>query len=139
MSKINYKNFEESISKILDIENIKGVMVHTFTPYVGLDRSLMLSPEEKKDTISRLLKLKRKIPFKILNTFDGLWMLRSDKWDRPVWGSVVVNQGEITYCCCRKGIYDEYTCKNCGISLVVETYALQKMKPLAILENLRFL
>ncbi|WP_028855826.1 radical SAM protein [Psychrilyobacter atlanticus] len=139
ISKINYKNFEESIKKILSIKKIKGILVHTFTPYVGLDRSLMLNFEEKQDVILRLLRLKKKHPFRILNTFDGLRALKSDKWERPVWGSVVMNQGQITNCCCREGIFDKYTCKNCGISISVEIYVLQRMKPLAILEYLRFL
>ena len=89
--------------------------------------------------IMQIRELKQRHPFKIVNSFDGLRLLGNDKWERPVWSSIVVNDGQLSPCCCRAGISDAEVCRNCGCSPAVETYALQNARPFAVLEWLRFM
>lgn len=139
ISRENFLNFDASVEHILALKNVRGIFFHIFTPYIGSDISLALTNEEKQLVINKLQKIKNKHPLKVLNTFDGLKALRKNVWERPLWGSVTINQGELSLCCCRKGIYNEEVCSQCGCSPAVETWVLQKLKPLAIIENFRFL
>ncbi len=139
ISKINYNDFDKSAIKILTYKNIRGILFHIFTPYIGADTTLLLSMGEKINVLNMLYKLKKKHPYKISNTFDGLKAMRYDTWKRPVWGSITINQGEKSICCCRKDIYDKEVCNQCGCTPAVETWVLQQVKPLTIIENLKFL
>ncbi len=140
ISKLNLSNFNKSTRKILRFKKIKGILFHIYTPYVGLkDENLRLSPDERNIAINKILKIKRKYPLRITNTFAGIKVLKRDNWERPTWASMVVNQGQLSICCCRRGIADEEVCKECGCTPAVETWVLQKIKPTAIIENLRFL
>ena len=139
VSSLNLEGFEKSAEKIFGIKNIRGVFFHLFTPYFGSDKDLILS-EEKRRKVTRILrKIKLKHPLRTVNTFDGLKLLENKQWKRPIWSSMTINQGELGLCCCRKGIYDENICAQCGCSPAIESYVLQELKPVAILENLRFL
>jgi MoaA/NifB/PqqE/SkfB family radical SAM enzyme len=140
ISSINVHNFENSALEILEFRRIKGVMFHLYTPYLGLEGNILqLSDEQRKVAIKKMLTIKKKNPLKISNTFSGIKALNANNWERPIWGSIVINREEISECCCRSGIYDEKVCKKCGCTPAVETWVLQKMKPVAIIENLRFL
>ncbi|MFH1868146.1 MAG: radical SAM protein [Candidatus Omnitrophota bacterium] len=139
ISKVNIYDLESSVEDILKRKNIRGILFHLFTPYLGLDRDMMLSMSEKEEAINKIHKIKRRHPSRVSNTFDGIKMLKHNSWERPVSSSVVINQGKIGPCCCRKGIYDTEVCQECGCSPAVETLVLEQLKPLAIVENLRFL
>jgi MoaA/NifB/PqqE/SkfB family radical SAM enzyme len=139
ISRENHDIFEEAAEEILKIRNIRGILFHIFTPYKGSDPDLKLTAEEKDRVLGRLLKIKRKHPVRIFNTFDGLRAMRSKDWDRPIWASIVSNRGQIGPCCCREGIYDKEICEECGCTPAVETYVLQEGKVLAGMENLRFI
>lgn len=137
---INLQNFEKSALKIMKFKKVKGLMFHLFTPYVGLEKStLQLSDREKDVAIKKILSIKRRYPVGASNTFSGIKALKSNNWERPIWGSIVANNGKLSDCCCRINIYNEEVCKKCGCTPAVETWVLQKMKPFAIIENLRFL
>ena len=139
LSRLNLDGFEKAAEKIFGIKNVRGVFFHLFTPYLGSDKSLILSEEERGAAVKALKKIKSKYPLKTVNTFDGLKLLENNQWERPIWSSVTMNRGELGSCCCRKGIYDENVCAQCGCSPAVESYVLQELKPAAILENFRFL
>ncbi|MCK9573413.1 MAG: radical SAM protein [Candidatus Omnitrophica bacterium] len=139
ISALNFKTFEQSAAQIFKIKNIKGIFFHIFTPYLGSDNSLILGKEQRNVMIEKLMKIKSKHPFRVVNTFDGLKYLKNNKWKRPVWSSITVNQGQVGLCCCRKGIYDESVCSRCGCSPAVESFVLQEFKIAAVIENLRFL
>jgi MoaA/NifB/PqqE/SkfB family radical SAM enzyme len=139
ISKVNLPDLESSVEDILKMKNIRGILLHLFTPYIGLDKTIMLNKQEKKEAINKMNKIKGKHPLKVSNTFDGIKMLKKNNWKRPIQSSIVINQGEIGLCCCRKGIYDTEVCQECGCSPAVETLVLEQLKPLTILENLRFL
>ena len=139
VSAVNIENFEQATARVFNIKNVRGVFFHLFTPYLGSDRALALDEKSKRSIIDKLIKIKRKHPFRVVNTFVGLKYLKNDKWRRPVWSSITINQGQLGLCCCRKGIYDETVCKQCGCSPAVESFVLQEAKPAAIIENLRFL
>lgn len=106
---------------------------------IDLDAGLVINETQRTIVIEKLMKIKRKHPFKVVNTFDGLKYLKNNQWRRPVWSSITINQGQMGLCCCRKGIYDESVCEQCGCSPAVESFVLQEFKPTAIIENLRFL
>lgn len=139
ISKINYLDFEKSAEKILNINNVKGILFHLYTNYLGGDQSLVIDAEKRKDILNRILRLKYRYPIKISNTFAGIKALIKDNWERPLWGSVTLNKGEVSACCCRNGIYDEAVCKNCGCSPAAETWVLQKVKISAVIENMKYL
>lgn len=139
ISSFNTENFEKAAQEMFKIKNIKGIFFHLFTPYLGSDIRLILDETQRKAVLKKLIRMKCKHPFKMVNTFDGLKFLENNQWERPVWSSATINQGEIGPCCCRKGIYDESVCRQCGCSPAVESYVLQELKPMAIIENLRFL
>jgi len=140
ISKINLEYFEEAIRYILRHEQIKGVLVHLITPYLGLEKSnILLSRGERTSALHRLLQLKWQYPVKISNTFAGIKALIADTWERPIWASVLINQHKLDHCCCREEIYNEDVCRLCGCSAAVETWVLQQLKPSAIIEYLRFL
>jgi MoaA/NifB/PqqE/SkfB family radical SAM enzyme len=139
ISNENVDQLPDSAEQMLHLPNVRGILFHIFTPYLGADKDLALDTGQRKAALDTLRRLKRRHPLMIMNTFDGIRLLRSDRWERPVWSSVVVNDGQISPCCCRAGIADEDVCRNCGCSPAVETFALQTARPLAALEWLRFL
>ncbi|MBD3193251.1 MAG: hypothetical protein GF308_21635 [Candidatus Heimdallarchaeota archaeon] len=139
MSKINLTTFKEAIDNILKIRNVRGLLLFTYTPYIGCDKSILLIDEERNIVIDRFIKIKKKYPIKISNTFPGLRALKRNDRKRPIWSSIVINQGKITNCCCREGIYDANTCHYCGCTPAIETYMLEQLKPLAIIDYLKFL
>lgn len=139
ISKININNLEKSVKNMLRYKKIKGILFHLFTPYIGSDKSIMLDEKEREMAIKKIYKIKKAYPLRVSNTFDGIKTLRDNVWERPIWSSVVINQGQTGPCCCRKGIYNAEVCENCGCSPAVETLVLQQLRPLAIIENLRFL
>ena len=139
VSTLNCHNLEASVNAMLRIKGIKGVFFHLFIPYVGADASLALKDGQRENVVKTLFRLKKKHPFKIVNTFDALKCLLRNSWERPLWSSITISQGEENICCCRKGLHDEETCKQCGGGPATESFVLQAVKPLAILENLRFL
>ncbi len=140
ISSINMINLEEAVANIFRYKEIRGIFFHLFTPYVGLDNNdLTLTRADRRKAIEKIRALKRKNPMRVLNTFAGLKGLYNDNWQRPTWASVVINDGELTECCCREAIRNPRVCRNCGCTPAVETWVLQEMKPSAIVENLRFL
>ncbi len=138
-SRLNADNLEDAFSRMAASPNIRGVMFHLFTPVLGSDPALALDGETRRSVVRRMMRLKLRHPLKVTNTYDGLRVLADDCWQRPVWSAEVINQGVITTCCCREGIYDENTCRLCGCTPAMETWVLQQLRPLALLENLRFL
>ena len=138
-SRLNAHSLEQAFDHMAASPAIRGVMFHLFTPVVGSDRGLALRGEQRRAMVRRLLRLKRRHPLQVTNTYDGLRALRDDTWRRPVWSAVVINQGQLTSCCCRDGIFDAQTCALCSCTPAMETWVLQRLRPLALLENLRFL
>jgi MoaA/NifB/PqqE/SkfB family radical SAM enzyme len=139
ISSNNQLMFTRSAESILALPNVRGILFHLYTPYLGGDDSLMLSDDERADTFRRLFAFKRRHPVRTFNTVAGLRALARDTWRRPTWASVTINNGTLTDCCCRAGIYDDDVCRKCGCTPAVETWVLQTLKPSALVENLRYL
>ena len=138
-SRLNAHNLEQAFERMAACPSIGGVMFHLFSPVVGSDPDLALDDQARHRVVRQIIRLKRRHPLRVTNTYDGLRALRDDTWERPVWSAVVINQGAVTSCCCREGIFDERTCRLCGCTPAMETWVLQQLRPLALLENLRFL
>lgn len=139
ISRINQDTFIENAKEILNNKKVKGILFHIFTPYINSDKSLLLTSTEQKIVLKQLLKFKREHPIKVSNTFDGIKNLMRNNWSRPIWSSIVINQNVVMECCCREGISNKEICELCGCSPAVESYVLEKLYPLAIIENFRFL
>ncbi len=139
ISKENADRLSVSAEHLLHLPNVHGILFHIFTPYLGTDQDLALDADQREIALDTLRGLKRRHPLKLMNTFDGIRLLRSNRWERPVWSSIVVNDGRLSPCCCRAGIANEDVCRSCGCSPAVETFALQTARPLAALEWLRWL
>lgn len=135
----NRATFTESAEEILQIPNVNGILFHLFTPYLDSDESLLLRGEERQAALHDLAAFKRKHPLATFNTFAGIRALTRDSWQRPTWASVTANQGQLSPCCCRRGIYDAGVCTRCGCTPAVETWVLQTCKLTAMLENLRYI
>ena len=139
ITSLNAAGLEKTLEHMLDLPGVRRVMIHLFTPYLGSDRSLLLDASTRADVIARLRRLKRRHPLRLTNTLSGLRALTRDRWPRPIWSSVTICRGMLGSCCCRLGIYDEEVCRACGCTPAVECYVLERLRPLAVLENLRFL
>ncbi|MFH1329753.1 MAG: radical SAM protein [Actinomycetota bacterium] len=132
-------SLEAAAEHVLALPGVRRVMFHLFTPYLGSDPALRLDADTRAATIARLRRLKRRHPLRVSNTSSGLRELARNRWPRPIWSSVVVDRGVLSPCCCRLGIYDDAVCRACGCTPAVETYVLERLRPLAVLENLRSL
>lgn len=139
ISRNNSDTFQEAAENILKMKNIKGILFHLYTNYIGGDESLILNQQTRKSVLKKLMAFKRKHPFAVFNTFAGITALIKDNWERNSYASITINQGVLSECCCRTGIYDENVCRNCGCSPAVETWVLQNFKFSALLENLRYI
>jgi Fe-coproporphyrin III synthase len=139
ISALNRTRIEEGAEAILGVENVRGILFHLFTPYLGADRSLLLTSDERHEAIRTVHRLKLRHPVRVTNTLAGLSALDANTWPRPLWSSVTVNQGELTPCCCRRDIADGATCALCGCTPAVETHVLERLRPTAVLDYLRFL
>lgn len=135
----NCDTFPVAAEQILSLRNVRGILFHLYTKYIGGDESLTLHSVKRQKVLCDLTDFKRKHPIATFNTFAGIRALQMDNWKRPTWASVTINQGVISECCCRVGIYDKDVCRNCGCSPAVETWVLQSLKLTAMLENLRYL
>jgi MoaA/NifB/PqqE/SkfB family radical SAM enzyme len=139
ISSNNSDTFQEAAENILKTKNIKGILFHLYTKYIDGDESLILNCQTRKEVLRNLMIFKRKHPFAVFNTFAGITALIKDSWERNLYASVTINQGVLSECCCRIGIYDENVCRNCGCTPAVETWVLQTFKFTALLENLRYI
>jgi len=136
---ISAGSLEADAEHVLALAGVRRVLFHLFTPYLGSDPELRLNARTRDGVVAGLRRLKRRHPLRVSNTFSGLRELARDRWPRPIWSSVTADRGVLSPCCCRPTIYDEATCRACGCTPAIETYVLERLRPLAILENLRFL
>lgn len=126
LSKLNYKNIDNSVKEILSNKKIKGILFHFFIPYLGSDE-IGVYGKTKNKLIDKIFLLKKKYGKKICNTKTALTYLKNENWDRPVWGSLIIYNGKISPCCCRTEIVNPEICKNCLSTPAVETYGVQKI------------
>ena len=109
-----------------------GVMFYFHTPYYGYDE-LFLDASERATSIDELRSCIREgLP--VLNSAAGLKALRTGKWPRrlPV-ASVLDVDGESV--CCRAA--DE-VCADCGYAACTELTELQRLRPSAVRNMLRY-
>ncbi len=139
ITSLNTAGLERTLEHILGLPGVRAVMIHLFTPYLGSDPSLLLDAAARAEAIARVRRLKRRHPLRVTNTFSGLRALARNRWPRPIWSSVTICRGVLSPCCCRLGIYNAEVCRACGCTPAVESYVLERLRPLAVLENLRFL
>jgi MoaA/NifB/PqqE/SkfB family radical SAM enzyme len=111
---------------------VMGVMFYFHTPYYGYD-DLYLDRAERAPLIDRLLaSIRAGLP--VLNSTAGLKALQSGKWPRrlPV-ASVLDADGESV--CCRAS--DE-VCEDCGYAACTELTEVQRLRPSAVRNMLKY-
>jgi len=135
----NERHFEKSAEKILSLPNVRGILFHLYTKYIGGNDSLSLQDSTRANILRRLAAFKKRHPLRTFNTFAGLHAMIKNNWQRGTWASVTINQGQLTECCCRSGISNDSVCHECGCSPAVETWVLASLKFSAFIENLRYL
>jgi MoaA/NifB/PqqE/SkfB family radical SAM enzyme len=111
---------------------VMGVMFYFHTPYYGRDE-LFLDAAERSPLIDELRSCIREgLP--VLNSAAGLKALQSGHWPRrlPV-ASVLDVDGE--FVCCRAA---DDVCKDCGYAACTELTELQRLRPSAVHNMLRY-
>ncbi len=69
--------------------SVLPIVVLSLQPYLGADKDLALDADQRKTAIltntaiDTLRRLKRRHPLKLMNSFDGIRLLRNDRWERP--------------------------------------------------------
>jgi len=109
-----------------------GVMFYFHTPYYGYDE-LFLNAEERTPIINRLVAcIGEKLP--VLNSRAGLRALQSGNWLRRL---PIVRLANVAgeYVCCRAS--DE-TCAVCGYAACTELTEVQRLRPSALLNMVRY-
>ncbi len=126
ISKLNYHHLDFSVKEILSNKKIKGILFHFFIPYLNSDK-IGVYDKLKNKIIYEIFLLKEKYGKKICNTKSALNYLKNENWEKPVWGSLIIYNGEISPCCCRCEIVNKEICKKCLSTPAVETYNVQKI------------
>lgn len=111
---------------------VMGVMFYFHTPYYGYDE-LYLNAAERAPLIDRLLDCIRDgLP--VINSRAGLRALQSGNWPRrlPI-ASVLDVAGESV--CCRAS---DDVCRDCGYAACTELTELQRLRPSAVRNILRY-
>jgi Fe-coproporphyrin III synthase len=109
-----------------------GVMFYFHTPYYGRD-DLFLAARERMPIIDRLLGcINERLP--LLNSRAGLMALREGNWSRrnPV-AYLADVRGESV--CCRA---TDDICADCGYAACAEVAAIQRMRPSALLNIMKY-
>jgi Predicted Fe-S oxidoreductases len=135
---INTKNMHEIEPFCIEmrrIKQIKGVFFYFHTPYYGID-DLLISREEKQDSINRILELKRK-GHRIFNSMACLKSVYNDSWKRPSKLCYVYADNKLYQCC--RAIGNDEVCAHCGYLGYAEIIHILALKPSSILESLRYL
>ena len=131
------RNTEEGIEQFLRwIQATKspviGVMFYFHTPYYGRDE-LFLTAQERAPIIDRLLDCIR-IGLPVINSRAGLLALKTGNWPRRMPIACVMDiDGESV--CCRAA---DDVCIDCGYAACTELTELQRFRPSAVLNILRY-
>ena len=112
---------------------LSGVSFNLHTPYQGVE-DLALDAGERSEVCSEIIRLKES-GFPVLNTRAGLDLLRSGKYQRPVWAIQMVEQGKVFECCW--GREQPGVCQKCGYGVIAELSLLSRFRPGSILHALR--
>jgi Fe-coproporphyrin III synthase len=133
INSLNRNDIEPFCSYIKSIDQIRGVFFYFHTPYYGRD-GLYLGETERREILSRLLKLKKQ--YNILNSRAGLISAMKNNWRRPLDICRVYENGTVYKCCRFPG--DAELCRNCGYLSYAEIDQALKLKPSAIISALRY-
>lgn len=135
INKKNTHEIEPFCDEMRKISNIRGIFFYFHTPYYGID-DLLLSLEEKKSAINRILELKRR-GYRIFNSKACLKSVDKNTWERPSKLCYVYASNEMYQCC--RAIGNDEVCANCGYLGYPEIIHILALKPSAILESLHYL
>ena len=133
INRYNQNEIENFCQLVAKVNKIRGIFFYFHTPYYGYD-DLYLEPAARRETLGRLLTLKRK--YKILNSAAGLKSALKNDWRRPL-DICRVYEAEKVYACCRYS-GDPALCQDCGYLSYAEVDQSLKLKPSAIFNALKY-
>ena len=133
VNRLNRGHVSDVVRYVTEHPKLKGVSVNFHTPYPGVE-DLALSHEERAEVIEELLSLK-KDGRPILNTVEGLGLLQSGVYQRPIWMIQMVEQGSVFECCWGRTL--EGVCDRCGYGVIAELSAMSRLRPASLMHALK--
>lgn len=131
MNRENFRDLDELVRVISDMEQIKGITVQLFYPYNLGEEHLALPRQERKDALCNVLDLKRR-GYPVLNSRWGLKAMINNTW--TCHESLLANvdpDGRISTGCYVAG-RGEVRCADCGFTPVAEASGAYDLIPGAL-------
>lgn len=119
---LNYKDIEAVATVASSMTSINGVSYNFHTPFFGTE-DLMLSLEDKRKCVDRIIHLKRQ-GYPVINSYAALRAQKTNNYTRPVSLIVLIEQGRAYPCCF--GRVDPEVCKKCGYGIIAELSLLAR-------------
>ncbi len=119
LNRLNWQDTESLATLVKQTSKLKGMTVQFFYPYHQGEENLALLPEERRETIQKLLELK-KTGYPILNSAGRLGAMLDNRWHCH--DDILINvdpDGSITKGCYVKSRGD-INCDACGFTPVAE-------------------
>jgi MoaA/NifB/PqqE/SkfB family radical SAM enzyme len=133
VNRLNRGEVEAVVRYVAGNTRLNGISVNFHTPYEGVE-DLAIPMDERAKVIDDILRWKREgLP--IVNSVEGLRLLRSGVYRRPLWLIQMVEQGEVFECCW--GRNQAGVCERCGYGVIAELSGLSRLNPSSVLHALR--
>lgn len=138
LNKYNCTEIVELVKEIAPI--VKGITIQFFFPYDESDKSLLLSWDERKSVLNKLIELKKQ-SFPIADSYVALKALITNQWQCHPWMLANADpSGQINYGCYLKNRADSTNpCELCGFAAHTEISLAYDLKLESILSGRRIL
>ncbi len=136
MNRMNWQEIGDLAGELSNLSSVRGMSVQLFYPYGQGEEDLMLSPEERRQAIEKVIDLKH-MGYPIINSEKRLRAMIENNWvchdgllvnvdpdGTVVTGCYVKNRGKVD-------------CKNCGFTPVAEASGALDMEPGSIIAGWR--
>jgi len=133
VNRLNRRDVAAVVEYVARHSRLRGLSVSFHTPYPGVE-DLALSMQERSAVIDNLLEWKKE-GRPIVNTAEGLRLLKSGAYRRPTWLIQMVEQGEVFECCW--GRTQDGVCERCGYGVIAELSGLSRLKPASAIHALK--
>jgi MoaA/NifB/PqqE/SkfB family radical SAM enzyme len=128
LNRRNWQDLEPLVKWVRDMPNVKGITVQFFYPYDQGEDNLVLSPDERRNAIEKLLDLKKR-GYPILNSAGRLRAMMDNHWHCH--DDILINvnpDGTITKGCYVKN-RGKINCDACGFTPVAEASGALDLLP----------
>jgi len=131
MNRLNWRELDQLAEELKHIPAVKGLSVQLFYPYDQGESSLALSPDERKNALENVIRLRKSYP--IINSERCLKAMIGNNWHCH--DDVLINvdpDGKLTQGCYVKG-RGKVNCRECGFTPVAEASGALDLQPGSIL------